>query len=159
VTTEPLPLKGVPRPKVCKVCQALPRAERPKGHPLPAPYQGPRCFTHERARLKDRKARRHENDSQRVYGMPAGFLARLLAFQGHRCAVCNRKLTKVQRDHDHRAEERGEFSMRGCLCRSCNDFLGYVRDDPEVGHRLVRYLDDPPARQLMRLIEREQGTP
>jgi hypothetical protein len=155
VTSVPLPLKGVPKPRICKICVALPPEHQPKGHPLNAPHPGPRCHRHHQAARRASKIRKHENDSRRVYGMPPGFMARLLAFQGHRCAVCARTLRSAQRDHDHAIDDP-TAAIRGALCRKCNDFLGYVRDDPAVGHRLVAYLADPPAQQLLREIAREQ---
>lgn len=156
MSTDPLPLKGLPKPRTCKDCAALPPPERPKSHPLNAPHEGPRCHRHHQLWTKRGKVQRHERDSQKVYGMPAGFMARLLAYQGHRCAMCGRKLRRAQRDHDHAIPDP-KRSIRGALCRKCNDYLGYVRDDPQVGHRLVHYLDDPPAQQLLRQIAREEG--
>lgn len=150
MTMEPLPLKGVPKAKVCRDCE-------PRRDPLRAPYPGPRCHRHNQLAKKAAKQKRHERDSQRVYGMPAGFMARLLAFQGHRCGVCVRTLRSAQRDHDHAVDDPRQ-AIRGALCRKCNDFLGYVRDDPAVGHRLVAYLADPPAQQLLREIAREEGS-
>jgi hypothetical protein len=152
VTTEPLALKGVPKPRVCKDC-----APRPK--PLPAPYVGPRCHAHHHAHRKATKARNADAKAMSRYGMPAWFRARLWALQGRTCAICARAkgITRAcSIDHDHKKPD-GSASWRGLICGRCNTFLGYVRDDPEVGRRLARYLDDPPAQQLLREIEREGG--
>ena len=50
----------------------------------------------------------------------------LLAYQGGVCAICHRKPRKVALsvDHDHRkAREDVRASVRGLLCRWCNDAL------------------------------------
>lgn len=162
MTTDPLPLAGMPRPRVCKDCHALPREQRPKGHPLKAPHPGPRCHGHHQAKRKTDREKRRENDSVKRYGMPPGFMARLIAFQGNRCGACGRKLRNYQRDHDHAAEARGEFSMRGAVCRTCNNYLGYIRDSQDAVARLLAYLERPPAQVLMdmiRLAEQEDTEP
>lgn len=140
MTTEPLPIKGL-KIRICKDCE-------PRTKPLAAPYPGPRCFHHDKAWKRAGREKRHERDSVRDYGMPAGFFARLLAYQGHGCAICLRRLTRAQRDHDHKIADPAA-SIRGCLCRKCNDYLGYIRDDVEVGSRMSRYLREPPAQALL----------
>jgi hypothetical protein len=148
VTAEPLPLKGLPKPRICKVCEKLPDAEKPKGHPLKAPHEGPRCHRHNIEFRRATKARKHENKSAGTYGMPPGFFRRLLEFQGHRCGGCGRKLLHPQRDHDHKIADP-QKAIRGALCRGCNNYLGSIADSEEALLRLLRYLRDPPAQRLM----------
>lgn len=68
----------------------------------------------------------------------------LLARQGGRCAICNKKPGKrrLAVDHDHEVEELSEvrYSVRGLLCRNCNEYLGHVGDDLWAGIRLAGYL-------------------
>ena len=67
-------------------------------------------------------------------------------FQGGLCAICRRASGKTRRlsvDHDHKTG-----LVRGLVCRPCNDFLGWIMDDPEAGRRLYQYLTNPPAKML-----------
>lgn len=149
MTTEPLPLKGVPKAKVCKGCQ---RSD------LKMPHPGPRCHRCHQAKKKADKANKAEVQAVRRYGMTKEFRDRLWAFQGRGCAVCGRKLgtTKAPTiEHDH-AKPDGPPSWRGLCCARCNEFLGWIGDDPETADRLGRYLRDPPAQQLLREIARER---
>lgn len=127
--------------KLCRDCVA----EGVKGR-RPAPHPGPRCTSHHRIVVKARKARAHELMVQRVYGLEPGGYARLLAFQGGKCWICQRATGRARRlavDHDHATGK-----PRGILCSPCNRLLGHVRDDPEVLLRAARYLASPPAEQL-----------
>jgi len=151
MSTDPLPLKGLPKDRVCKDCPPRPK-------PLKAPYPGPRCH---RCNQKWRKLSKVNRAAQRIearYGMPRWFRDRLWAYQGRTCAICARAkgITKAPAvEHDH-AKPEGRESWRGLACAKCNDYLGYIRDDPKVGYRLARYLEDPPAQQLLREIAREE---
>ena len=67
--------------------------------------------------------------------------------QGGGCAICNVKprSKRLAVDHDHSQVKaygapgiRG--SIRGLLCRSCNRWLGTVRDDPTLIERAVTYV-------------------
>jgi len=150
VTTEPLPLKGVPKPKVCKGCG---RSD------LKLPHPGPRCHRCNLAWKAASKTKRHERDGRRVYGIPLGFFARLFDFQGRKCAICPRskgKTVRLQRDHNHKIDDPSA-AIRGLVCGKCNTYLAWIRDDPETAERMARYLRDPPAQQLLREIEREGG--
>ena len=84
----------------------------------------------------------------------------LIEYQGGVCAICGwatgRTRASVVRppDHkrgcDHAAETACKRCLRGALCRPCNDFLGYVRDDPSALARGYWYLIEPPARTLFK---------
>lgn len=85
---------------------------------------------------------------QETYGISYDFYLALYQFQGGRCYIC-RKVPKTRRlavDHDHETNE-----VRGLLCsgeRSCNhDILGNIKSI-DMAHRIVLYLEDPPARAL-----------
>lgn len=95
---------------------------------------------------RQQKAGTHERRVQKVYGLPPGAYQRLYVFQGQRCAICPRATGASRRlsvDHDHKTG-----LVRGLLCRPCNDFLGWIMDDPEAGRRLFQYLTNPPAKML-----------
>jgi hypothetical protein len=98
---------------------------------------------------------------ENVYGLKPGEYEALRAAQEGRCAICRRATGKTRRlsvDHDHKLERidlRG--SVRGLLCRPCNDMLGHARDDVQVFIRAARYLLEPPARAvLLALLQTEQ---
>lgn len=84
---------------------------------------------------------------QRVYGLPPGGYAKLLAAQGGKCWICQRATGRAKRlavDHDH-----ATGTPRGILCSVCNRLLGHVRDDPDMLLRAAQYLLNPPAAHLL----------
>ena len=110
---------------------------------------GPRCATCWRAERKRRAAAGHDKMTQRVYGLPPGAYAALLAAQGGVCAIClvaNGKTKRLAVDHDHRTGE-----PRGCLCGPCNQMIG--RLGPEALARALVYLDQPPARAVLTRLD------
>lgn len=125
------------------------------GNSPPAPPRTPRpvvgnsnnrCTTHWRIERQRRKDAAHEKRVQKVYGLPPGGYQKLYEFQGERCAICRWATGASRRlsvDHDHRTGR-----ARGLLCRPCNDFLGYIRDDLAAAERVARYLSTPPAHLL-----------
>ncbi|HEY2195580.1 MAG TPA: endonuclease domain-containing protein [Actinomycetospora sp.] len=143
MTTEPLPIKGL-KIRICKDCE-------PRTKPLAAPYPGPRCYHHDKAWKRAEREKRHERVSVRDHGVPAGFIARLFAYQGRACAICHRAKgvsKRLHRDHNHKIPDPAD-ALRGLICGKCNTYLGWIRDDPEVGSRMSRYLKDPPAQALL----------
>jgi len=86
---------------------------------------------------------------RQTYGISVSEYERLLQSQGGRCGICL-KLPARRRlavDHDHQREREGSTrdSVRGLLCRNCNEYLGHIGDDPIIGKRLTDYLESPPA--------------
>jgi hypothetical protein len=82
----------------------------------------------------------------KVYGLKPGQYKLLYDFQGGFCAICvraNGATRKLSVDHDHKTG-----LVRGLLCRPCNDLLGHIRDNVATAHRIVRYLESPPAAAL-----------
>lgn len=107
---------------------------------------GGRCASHWREEKAARKKREHEKRVVKIYGLPPGGYDQLYQFQGGLCAICRRATGASRRlsvDHDHKTG-----LARGLVCRPCNDFLGYVKDNPEAGRRIARYLETPPATLL-----------
>ena len=132
----------------CKDC----KAERERrglpypAYPRPAPYPGPRCASHDRAKKKLSRAGAHERRVQTEYGLKPGEYGKIYLAQGGTCAICQRATGKTRNlsvDHDHRTG-----LVRGLLCRPCNDLLGQARDDVEFFYRAIRYLTETPAMQL-----------
>lgn len=59
----------------------------------------------------------------------APWRAKVLADQGGRCALCNRKCVKPVGDHDHKSG-----AMRAVLCSGCNSMLGVIENNrPRYG--------------------------
>lgn len=83
-----------------------------------------------------------------TYQITYDFYLTLWKFQAGRCYICRRapKTRRLAVDHDHKTGE-----VRGLLCsgeRSCNhDILGNI-SSIDMAHRIVLYLEDPPARAL-----------
>lgn len=133
---------------VCVDCAA---SDSPPRSPRPAPYGGPRsrrCTTHHREFRAGCRARQHERHVVRTYGLTDGEYARLLAYQGGKCAIpsCRARGTGKRRlavDHDH---DTGE--VRGLLCKTHNyELLGKFVGDLQAG---LDYLADPPAARMRR---------
>ena len=138
----------VRRPE-CKDCKA--ERER-RGAPFPKQPRpivkdsGGRCASHNLQRKRLSRSGAHERRVQKVYGLMPGWYGRLYLHQGKVCAICRRSTGATRRlsvDHDHKTG-----LVRGLLCRPCNDFLGWIRDDPGAGAMLTRYLIRPPAVEL-----------
>ncbi|MFF5973641.1 endonuclease VII domain-containing protein [Streptomyces sp. NPDC012769] len=109
----------------------------------PALEEGPRCKTHWRQVVKERKAANHEKRVQKVYGLKEGEYAALYVFQGGRCALCRRAtgLSKnLAVDHDHTTG-----AVRGLCCSICNKWiLGHARDRIDFFERCIGYLKFSP---------------
>lgn len=134
--------------KRCKDC--------PAGTNRPAPFPGPRCATHHRARRKSLSEARWEAYILATYNYTAEQYWALYEAQGGHCALCQRatgKAKKLSIDHDHKCCP-GKTScgrcVRGLLCSTCNKFLGHARDLIEYFMRCVEYLQRPPAQRLRR---------
>lgn len=132
--------------KRCKDCPkpGVPGVDGEKALQVrPAPYPGPRCFTHHLARQKALKTAAQERRDVQLYGLRRGGYALLLREQNGVCAICMRATGRTRRlcvDHDH---ETGV--VRGLLCSTCNKILGHARDDQEFFRRAMNYLEFPPA--------------
>ena len=128
--------------KVCKDCVADPAITNYR----PAPHPGPRCTSHHRAKTKDNKVKAHARHVQKTYGLGDQDYGKIYEAQGGYCANCGRATGATRRlsvDHDHKCcagPVSCGYCVRGLLCRPCNDFLGYVRDDWNAFARGVRYL-------------------
>lgn len=149
------------RPECCDCKAERERCGKPyPAYPRPAPYPGPRCASHDRAKKRLAKSGAHERRVRDVYGLKSGEYGKIYLVQGGKCAICRRATgatRKLSVDHDHK-----DGLVRGLLCRPCNDLLGHLRDDPAAGYRIAAYLVDPPAQQIgikavHKDFRREQG--
>lgn len=121
--------------KRCKDCE--PDSKRP------APHPGPRCATHHRERKKEVKRLAYYRWIKKTYGITGEQYEALYEAQGGTCAICRRARGTSKRlavDHDH-----ATGFVRGLLCSTCNNILGYLRDQADLAYGIGRYLENPPA--------------
>lgn len=108
-----------------------------------------------RAQRKQASTRAHAKRVETLYEITAEEYAELLASQLGACAICRRKPGKkrLSVDHDHLVETLlgKRASVRGLLCRNCNYVvLGHLGDSVEALQRAIKYLEHPPAREVLK---------
>lgn len=144
--------------KRCVDCTAAGITTRRK-----APYPGPRCATHHRARRRVQRDAAHAAHVLRTYGITAEQYWELYEAQGGKCYICRRASGKTRRlavDHDH---ESG--MVRGLLCKPCNrDVVGHSKEEIEFFERAIEYLTNPPAVRVIGEVfvpgtKKEEATP
>lgn len=122
-------------------CQRCNRRKTPKREL--AKFCGP-C---DRVISKEAARRTHDRYLRRTYGITVEEYEAILEAQGGFCYICRRANGRTRRlsvDHDHKLGS-GRQSVRGLLCRVCNNLLGHLRDNPELFARAINYLASPPA--------------
>jgi len=73
---------------------------------------------------------------KRRYGLTVAEFNGMVTQQGGKCMVCRKRPRGILHiDHDH---ETGK--VRGLLCTSCNQGLGYFKDNPVYLVRAAKYL-------------------
>jgi hypothetical protein len=110
-----------------------------------APHPGPRCATHHRSTRAKRNSQTREQRWQLVYNITAAEYWAIHEYQNGTCYICQRAKgvgrKRLSVDHCHTTGV-----VRGLLCQKCNrDILGHARDDPEFFERAIKYLENPPA--------------
>lgn len=108
-----------------------------------APKPGPRCVTHHRAKLRNRRNYNHSTHIEETYDITADEYRLIYEYQGGCCYICQRAKGTYKRlsvDHCH-----ATGLVRGLLCQPCNRLLGHFRDDPAPAQRVIDYLENPPA--------------
>lgn len=96
---------------------------------------------------------------QETYGITLDEWQDIVTIQGGCCAICqSRPISDT--DHDHNVERRlkesstqnaTRLSVRGILCKTCNRrLLPASRDRADWCRRAADYLDNPPAKQILR---------
>lgn len=126
------------KPKQCKDCISE-DASGVQARNRPAPYPGPRCYTHHKKFKREQKKANHDRMVTKTYNLEPGDYDKLYARQGGVCAICQRAKGIVKRlavDHDH---DTG--LVRGLLCGPCNQLVGYFKNSPETFRRAADYLD------------------
>lgn len=79
---------------------------------------------------------------ERHYGITLEQYEVMLSSQDGCCAICgeepgkkNGRVNRLCVDHDHKTDQ-----VRGLLCITCNAAIGMLKDDEDVAHRAVTYL-------------------
>lgn len=98
---------------------------------------------HQQARRTVYGHGRWENDLQRNYGISLQDVLAMAEAQDHKCAICGERETVMKNgivkhlavDHDHTTGK-----VRALLCQSCNQMLGFAKDDPDLLKRAIAYL-------------------
>jgi len=84
-----------------------------------------------------------------TYGIDNQDYEVLLKAQGGKCAICGgRRPYYLHVDHDHSVRSKRR-SVRGLLCKRCNNLLARVRDDVALLGKAAEYLASPPARGVL----------
>lgn len=150
--------------KVCKECKLEPLFPGMPRVPRPAPYPGPRCYTHHKARRRAVRLHAAQKRVERVYGLTPEQYDALYEAQGRKCAGCKRATGeskrlavdhdhKLARQHDHPDDQGCVLCTRGLLCGPCNDVAAHYRDDPVLLIGFANYLIQPPAIGIIRAPE------
>ncbi len=75
-----------------------------------------------------------------LYGITLEEYNQIFAQQNGCCLICERSQLELNKrlhvDHDHKTGR-----IRGLLCNSCNQGLGYFKDNKEFLFRAIQYLD------------------
>lgn len=83
--------------------------------------------------------KRRRNLLRGKYKISPAEYERILLAQNGKCAICGVDKCSTGRhfavDHDHVTN-----TVRGLLCRACNQGLGQFKDNPDVLHRAASYL-------------------
>lgn len=89
---------------------------------------------------------------RRKYGITLAEYGILLEAQNGRCYICGKKPfgQRLAVDHHHGVEDLRN-SIRGLLCRVCNEYIGHIGDSQSCANRLFLYLapDRRPAQALL----------
>jgi hypothetical protein len=129
----------VTKPRRCKDCG--PDSKRP------APHIGPRCATHARQWRQRNSAIAHERRLESNFGITADEYWELYERQGGRCAICriaNGRARRLAVDHDHSTGQ-----IAGILCGPCNIMLGRLGRSADAYLRVLEYLYNPPAIEVL----------
>lgn len=83
--------------------------------------------------------KRHEWSLMSNYGLTLDQYYDMFEAQQGRCKICWHPETRHPNlcvDHDHQTG-----AVRGLLCHACNRVLGSIKEDTEILHEMIRYLE------------------
>lgn len=88
-----------------------------------------------------------EYNFKRLYGISYKDYKKMEKKQNHRCGICGMKLEQTNPnnqynnnkhfsvDHNHKTGK-----IRGLLCRNCNSGIGWMRENPYILIKTIKYL-------------------
>lgn len=117
------------RQSCCKACQRAKSLAWKKANPE-------RHKTTALAYEDRNKDRRKDQRLLRQHGITLELFNAMLASQRGICSICGKTPKKFDVDHDHVTGV-----IRGLLCNSCNQGLGYFHDDIEAMRSAITYLE------------------
>ncbi len=97
------------------------------------------------------------------FGITAAEWEKMFKLQGGCCAICKKEPKgRLHTDHKHILKERLirkkkeqvekiRPNVRGLLCWFCNSAIAKFRDCPVLLRSAATYLEDPPARQIIKI--------
>lgn len=74
---------------------------------------------------------------KRTYGITLDEFDSLVNLQNNKCKICKSSFNEIQPCIDH-CHKTG--IVRGILCKSCNQMLGFSKDNAEVLEEAIKYL-------------------
>ena len=92
------------------------------------------------------QANERNNHLLRNYGVTLADIISLLRIQQYKCAICGKrlkafgKINKVPTAYVDHCHNTGK--IRGLLCNTCNQGIGFLKHSPELFVQAVRYLND-----------------
>ncbi|MHB8602213.1 MAG: endonuclease domain-containing protein [Nitrosotalea sp.] len=87
------------------------------------------------------------------------------------CGICGQppQSTRLHLDHQHQPKERQlkrkkeqhkiRAKVRGLLCWRCNTAIQKFRDNPKLLRAAAKYLDHPPAKEILKCRSRSTKKP
>ena len=86
----------------------------------------------------------NDRERQRKFGITSQKYVELFKAQNGVCAICKNpetatrlgKIKALAVDHCHKSG-----AVRGLLCSDCNTGIGKLKDDPEVLHSAIQYIE------------------
>lgn len=78
------------------------------------------------------------------YGMTSEQYRELDRRQEGRCAICKTPFAGIGKKHRHVDHDHATGQVRGLLCGSCNQGIGYFKENVEALRAAIAYLQSPP---------------
>ena len=134
-----------PKPKPKKICRYCGETRQTKFNLNRQGRQCKKCYSKYMSKYwKENYETKRDYVFKWKYGISLNEYNKLLAKQNGRCAICGAKHSDEKRkshlaiDHEHRKRKK----IRGLLCSNCNLGLGNFKDNKELLHKAILYLQN-----------------
>ncbi len=125
------------QPSYCKDCMKARSTAWEKANPERRRLSKQRFQSTPEARMK-RKA----HHLKKSYGLDRISFENMLSNQGFLCLLCSQVLSKYPDSTTHIDHDHITGRVRGILCRSCNQGIGFLKHDPGILIKAIEYLKD-----------------